>query len=69
MKRVRLLPNPCRFSINGISFAVTSVDTLFHLRKEEFFRRTPDVDPLTLASEPATDAMSNLVRNIFQQRR
>jgi len=66
--RVRLLPNPCRFSVNGISFAVTSVDTLFHLRKEEFFRRTPEVDPLIPTSEPATDAMSNLARNLLQQR-
>ncbi|KAF8440881.1 DNA polymerase alpha/epsilon subunit B-domain-containing protein [Boletus edulis BED1] len=66
--RIRLLPNPCRFSINKVSFAVTSVDTLFHLRKEEFLRRTPEVDPLIPASEPATDGMSNLARNIFQQR-
>ncbi|KAH0832189.1 DNA polymerase alpha/epsilon subunit B-domain-containing protein [Lanmaoa asiatica] len=66
--RVRLLPNPCRFSVNGISFAVTSVDTLFHLRKEEFFRRTPEVEPLIPTSEPATDGMANLARNILQQR-
>ncbi|KAF8558385.1 DNA polymerase alpha subunit B [Imleria badia] len=66
--RIRLLPNPCRFSVNGISFAATSVDTMFHLRKEELFRRTPEVDPLMSTSEPATDGMSNLARNIFQQR-
>ena len=48
---------------------MTNVDTLFHLRKEEFFKRTPEVDPLDLESEPATDGMSNLVHNIFQQRR
>jgi len=63
--RIRLIPNPCRLSINGVSFAVTSVDSLFHLRKEECFRRTPGVDSV---SEPAADAMSNLARNIFQQR-
>ncbi|KAG9315596.1 DNA polymerase alpha/epsilon subunit B-domain-containing protein [Chiua virens] len=50
------------------SFAVTSVDTLFHLRKEEFFRRAPDVEPLVPTSEPATDGIANLARNIFQQR-
>ncbi|KAG8214743.1 DNA polymerase alpha subunit B [Butyriboletus roseoflavus] len=66
--RIRLLPNPCRFSVNGISFAVTSVDTLFHLRKEEFFKRTPEVDPLTPTSELATDGMSILARNMLQQR-
>jgi DNA polymerase alpha subunit B len=71
LQHIRLLPNPCRFSVNGISFAVTSVDTLFHLRKEEYFRRTPlaEVDPLTPASEPATDNMSNVARNLLQQRR
>ncbi|KAF8837908.1 DNA polymerase alpha, subunit B [Paxillus ammoniavirescens] len=66
--RIRLLPNPCRFSINGVSFGVTSVDILFHLRKEEFFRRAPEIDPLIPVSEPATDAMSSLVRSIIHQR-
>jgi hypothetical protein len=37
---------------------VTSVDTLFHLR-EEYFIRTPEIDPLIPASEPATDGMTN----------
>ncbi|KIJ17926.1 hypothetical protein PAXINDRAFT_9860 [Paxillus involutus ATCC 200175] len=66
--RIRLLPNPCRFSINGVSFGVTSVDILFHLRKEEFFRRAPEIDPLIPVSEPATDAMSSLARSIIHQR-
>ncbi|KIJ59480.1 hypothetical protein HYDPIDRAFT_100652 [Hydnomerulius pinastri MD-312] len=66
--RIRLLPNPCRFSVNGVSFGATSVDVLFHLRKEEFFRRAPEVNPVIPESEPATDAMSNLARNILQQR-
>ncbi|KAF9219255.1 DNA polymerase alpha subunit B [Gyrodon lividus] len=66
--RIRLLPNPCRFSVNGVSFGVTSVDTLFHLRKEEFFRRAPEIDPLIPVTEPATDAMSSLARNIIQHR-
>ncbi|KIK88801.1 hypothetical protein PAXRUDRAFT_688122 [Paxillus rubicundulus Ve08.2h10] len=66
--RMRYLPNPCRFSINGVSFGVTSVDTLFHLRKEEFFRRALEIDPLIPVSEPATDAMSSLARNIIHQR-
>ncbi|KAH7885091.1 DNA polymerase alpha, subunit B [Phlebopus sp. FC_14] len=66
--RIRLLPNPCRFTVNGVTFGVTSVDVLFHLRKEEYFRRTEEVEPLTAAYEVAVDPMSNLARNILQQR-
>ncbi|KAF9236510.1 DNA polymerase alpha/epsilon subunit B-domain-containing protein [Melanogaster broomeanus] len=66
--RIHLLSNPCRFSVNGLFFGVSSVDVLFHLRKEEFLRRAPEIDPLIPKSEPATDAMSNLARNIMQQR-
>ncbi|KAG6336118.1 hypothetical protein ID866_2984 [Astraeus odoratus] len=62
------LPNPCRFSVNGISFGVTSVDTLFHLRKEEFFKRLPEVDSVDSDRAPATDPMANLARNVLQQR-
>ena len=29
---LHMLPNPARFTLNGIHFAATSVDVLFHLR-------------------------------------
>ncbi|OBZ68666.1 DNA polymerase alpha subunit B [Grifola frondosa] len=40
--RIHLLPNPARFSLNDISFGVSSIDVLFHLRKEEFFKRAQE---------------------------
>ncbi|KAI0720520.1 DNA polymerase alpha, subunit B [Cerioporus squamosus] len=70
--RIRLLPNPARFTLNGVHVAVSSVDVLFHLRKEEYFKRAPDVEPLTSPPDPEgqgpTDAMANLCRHLLQQR-
>ncbi|RPD62451.1 DNA polymerase alpha, subunit B [Lentinus tigrinus ALCF2SS1-7] len=70
--RIRLLPNPARFTLNGVHVAVSSVDVLFHLRKEEYLKRAPDVEPLTSPVDPEgqapTDAMANLCRHLLQQR-
>ncbi|KAG2153032.1 DNA polymerase alpha/epsilon subunit B-domain-containing protein [Suillus bovinus] len=66
--RIRLLPNPARFSLNGICFAVCSVDVLYHLRKEEYFRRGEEVDSIVCEPGAASDPMSNLSRYILQQR-
>ncbi|KAG1822524.1 DNA polymerase alpha/epsilon subunit B-domain-containing protein [Suillus subaureus] len=66
--RIRLLPNPARFSLNAISFAVCSVDVLYHLRKEEYFRRGEEVDSIVCEPEVASDPMSNLSRYVLQQR-
>lgn len=68
-QRIRLLPNPARFSLNDISFAVCSVDVLYHLRKEEYFRRGQEVDSIVCEPEAASDPMSNLSRYVLQQRR
>jgi len=69
--RIRLLPNPCRFTLNDVSFAVSSVDVLFHLRKEEFFKQAEEVDsvPSSVNDTLGTnDFMSNLCRHLLQQR-
>ncbi|KAI6123468.1 DNA polymerase alpha subunit B [Pisolithus croceorrhizus] len=66
--RIHYLPNPCRFSLNGVSFGVTSVDVLFHLRKEEYFKRLQDVDPSVSDHAQTSDAMVSLARNLLQQR-
>ncbi|TDL17712.1 DNA polymerase alpha, subunit B [Rickenella mellea] len=67
--RVRLLPNPCRFSINGISFAASSVDVLFHLRNQEFMVRGEEVESWPATGDaPGNDAMANMCRHLFQQR-
>jgi len=50
--RIKLLPNPCRFSLNDVSFAVTSVDVLFHLRKEQLVMRAEEVESLEVEGQP-----------------
>lgn len=68
---MRLLPNPCTFSINEIVVSLAAVDVLFHLRREELFQKAEEADP-----EPATqgataapkDTMAGLVRHVLGQR-
>ncbi|KAM5535085.1 hypothetical protein V8D89_011313 [Ganoderma adspersum] len=71
-KRIDVLPNPARFTLNGLHFAVSSVDVLFHLRKEEFFKHATEVEPLIGPADPEgqtpSDAMVNLCRHVLQQR-
>ncbi|KAF8630838.1 hypothetical protein AX17_005197 [Amanita inopinata Kibby_2008] len=68
--RIHLLPNPACFSINGVTFAVSSVDVLFHLRREEYTKRGQEVDPILpmYAEDTGTDVMGNLCRHLLQQR-
>lgn len=71
-QRVKLLPNPARFSINDVSFGVSSVDVLFQLRKEEFLKRGQEVDPLLseeIEGQTMNDPMVNSCRHLLQQRR
>lgn len=69
-KSVHLLPNPARFKINDIAFAATSVDSLFHLRKVEYFKRGIEVDPLPSGPDDLpNDTMANLCRHLLLQRR
>lgn len=71
-KAVRLLPNPTVFSVNEVVFAVTSVDTLFHLRNQEWFKRCAEavdpnnpVDPATIEKE---DVMARTARFLLRQK-
>ncbi|PIL22596.1 hypothetical protein GSI_15285 [Ganoderma sinense ZZ0214-1] len=70
--RVHMLPNPARFTLNRVHFAASSVDVLFHLRKEEFFKQATEIEPLVGAADPEgqtpSDAMVNLCRHVLQQR-
>lgn len=63
-----MLSNPCRFSINGIKFAVSTVDTLFHLKKAELLKQgeRADIEP---GSEEPLDPMAELCRYMLHQRR
>jgi len=63
-----MLTNPCRFSINGIKFAVSTVDTLFHLKKAELLKQGQRVDAEP-GSEESLDPMAELCRYTLQQRR
>ncbi|TRM61074.1 hypothetical protein BD626DRAFT_502605 [Schizophyllum amplum] len=38
-ERIRFLPNPARFCVNGVSFAATSVETVFHLQLDRLLKR------------------------------
>ncbi|KAJ7695995.1 DNA polymerase alpha/epsilon subunit B-domain-containing protein [Mycena rosella] len=67
--RIRLLPNPASFALNGTTFAATSVDVLFHLKKGEFVRRGEEADATpAMADDPGTDPMANVCRHLLQQR-
>jgi DNA polymerase alpha subunit B len=68
IQRIHLLPNPARFMINDISFAITSVDILFHLRKDELLQRGEEIDPIS-DGDTGSDSMGNLCRHLLQQRR
>jgi DNA polymerase alpha subunit B len=49
---------------------VTSVDVLFHLRKEQLVLRAEEVESLEVEGQPpATDTMASLSRHVLQQRR
>lgn len=68
LKSVRLLPNPCVFSLDGIQFGVSTVDVLHHIKSQQYVQR-----PQRPVSEgevpPPSDAMANLCRHILEQRR
>ncbi|KAF8208733.1 DNA polymerase alpha, subunit B [Mycena galopus ATCC 62051] len=68
--RIHLLPNPARFTLNDITFAATSADVLFHIRKGEFIKRGEEVDatPPMSAEDTGADAMANVCRHLLQQR-
>ncbi len=76
MQKVRLLPNPSTFYINEVMFSLCSVDVLFHLRKEEYFRRAEEAEadvPMD-GKKPGEaqgmkDSMAELVRHVLGQRR
>ncbi|KAJ3788328.1 DNA polymerase alpha/epsilon subunit B-domain-containing protein [Lentinula aff. detonsa] len=68
--RIQLVPNPCKFSINDITFGATSVDVLFHLQKEKVLKRGQEVDSVVSLSPEDTgvDPLANDCRHLLQQR-
>ncbi|KAG9217712.1 hypothetical protein CCMSSC00406_0003599 [Pleurotus cornucopiae] len=52
--RIKLLPNPARFSLNGVTFGATSVDVLFHIRKEELVKHGEYAEWVSPASTTST---------------
>ncbi|KAI0086596.1 DNA polymerase alpha/epsilon subunit B-domain-containing protein [Irpex rosettiformis] len=67
--RIHMLPNPCHVTINGVTFAASSVDVLFHLRKEEYFRRMSEIHSVeSEVKAPGTDTMARLCRHVMSQR-
>jgi DNA polymerase alpha subunit B len=70
VQKVKLLPNPCTFSINEILISITTADILFHLRREEVVQRVEEDPSLRSSSQPPQpkDAMAGLVRHLLGQR-
>ncbi|GAA5908020.1 hypothetical protein JCM6882_000201 [Rhodosporidiobolus microsporus] len=70
-KGVRLLPNPCQFSINEVVFGVASVDVLWALKSQEFFRKCGDAEaPAEGQAEDAMakDVMARVGRHLLRQK-
>ncbi|SCZ98672.1 BZ3500_MvSof-1268-A1-R1_Chr7-1g09237 [Microbotryum saponariae] len=72
---VKLLPNPTTFSINEVVFAITSVDVLFALRHQEFFKKCGEVKEegegmdMDVEEDPAAkDVMARTCRHLLRQR-
>ncbi|KAG9127039.1 DNA-directed DNA polymerase alpha subunit pol12 [Ceratobasidium sp. 392] len=64
-RKCQLVPNPSTFSVNGFTVGATSIDVLFHIRKDHFFKQAPEIadEP---DNEPA-DAMTMLCRQVLEQ--
>ena len=72
VKSIKVLPNPCLFSLNSIRFGVSTVDVLYHLKNQQYIQRPqqPPSCPLTGTAAPAPqDVMANLCRHVLEQRR
>ncbi|KAJ7600761.1 DNA polymerase alpha/epsilon subunit B-domain-containing protein [Mycena floridula] len=68
--RIHRVPNPARFSINDVKFAVTSIDVVSHLLKDELLKTGQEVEPVSASSadDNGTDKIGNLCRHLLQQR-
>ncbi|KAF7291714.1 DNA polymerase alpha subunit B [Mycena chlorophos] len=67
--RIHLVPNPAWFSLNGVTFSVTSADVLFHMKRGEFIKRGAEVDPVEVSPEDAcSDPVVGLCKHVLQQR-
>ncbi|KAG8737123.1 DNA-directed DNA polymerase alpha subunit pol12 [Ceratobasidium sp. 428] len=64
-RKCQLVPNPSTFSVNEFTVGAISVDVLFHIRKDHFFKEAPEIadEP---NNEPA-DTMTMLCRQILEQ--
>ncbi|KAK4685108.1 DNA polymerase alpha subunit B, partial [Tremellales sp. Uapishka_1] len=68
-KKIKVLPNPCTFSINEILISLSSVDVLFHLRRAESFQRAEEAEPdLDLKGSEVVDVIAGSVRHVLNQR-
>lgn len=68
-QKVKVVPNPTTFFINEISVAVSTVDILFHLRREEVSQRAEEAEPEPeLRGAEVKDPMAALTRHVLGQR-
>ncbi|RYG52053.1 hypothetical protein EON67_02070 [archaeon] len=64
VQRIHLMPNPCTFLIDGITFGVSSTDVLFALSKNEATRLHGDMP----GSGPKVDRLTRLMYHMLEQR-
>lgn len=78
-QRIKLLPNPVTFSVNEVSFGVSSVDVLFAIRNQEFFRKcsepeddfnfAEDTTDVPMKQSAPPDVLARMCRHVLRQRR
>ncbi|KAF8517371.1 DNA polymerase alpha/epsilon subunit B-domain-containing protein [Hysterangium stoloniferum] len=65
---IRILPNPCIISLNGVRLGISTMDVLYHLKNQQYIQRPMQVSN-GIATQPApSDAMANLCRHVLEQR-
>ncbi|WVQ77069.1 hypothetical protein IAR50_006752 [Cryptococcus sp. DSM 104548] len=68
-KKVKVLPNPCTFSVNEINIGISTVDVLFHMGQSQTPIKAVEADPdPALASSTSNDVFASYIRQVLGQR-
>lgn len=69
LQRIRLVSNPASFSINNVTFGITTHDIVFHLKSQEVGIRGDEVDSVEPELPEDVDGIANACRHLLQQQR
>ncbi|ODN77905.1 hypothetical protein L202_05011 [Cryptococcus amylolentus CBS 6039] len=68
-KKVKVLPNPCTFSVNEVNIGISTVDVLFHMGQSQTPIKASEADPdPALASSASNDVFASYIRQVLGQR-